>query len=603
MTVLLEISNATKRYGSQVLLDDTSVTFHENQKIGFIGRNGAGKSTLCRIILGQEELDSGQVNFHPKTRIGYLQQHDPFLPGETVIEFLMRDSQQPEWRCGEVAGDFEIKGEMLDRQVKELSGGWQTRVKLASLLLHKPNFLILDEPTNFLDLRTQILLQHFLKSYRGACLVVSHDRGFLKETCNQTLELQKGRLTIYPGSVEDFLLKKEEQRLHHTRSNATIEAKRKQLEIFIDKNKARASTATQARSKAKQLERLVTVEIEQDEKTVTMRLPQVTPRQGPALICQEMSIGYPGKPVANKINLEVDHQSRVAIVGDNGQGKTTFLRTVAKSLDITGGTFRWGYGTEIGVYAQHVYTSLPNNWTVKQYLDSCSAPNSTTQQVLDLAGSFLFQGPLIEKPISVLSGGERARLCMCGLLLSGCNILILDEPGNHLDVETIEALSAAFVNYKGTIIFSSHDRYFIEKVTTHVVEVRDGKVAFYPADYPTYVYRVSKEVEDNLRETDTQKKESKKASQAKSGGKTQAMPVIEDDRFPVRDSDDPQEIIAEIEQEMEALNLQKDQLNDKMIAAASDPDEMQKIHDQMMEVFEQIALLEEEWLLYGTTES
>jgi ATP-binding cassette subfamily F protein 3 len=599
MTVLLEITNATKRYGAQVILDETSVTFHENQKIGFIGRNGAGKSTLCRMILGQEELDSGNINFHPRMQLGYLQQHDPFEPGETVLDFLLRDSGEPDWKCGEVAGEFEIKGEILYRQVKELSGGWQTRVKLASLLLHEPNFLILDEPTNFLDLRTQILLQHFLQSYRGACLVVSHDRGFLKATCQQTLELHRGKLSFYPGSVEEFFRNKEEQRVHIERSNAAIESKRKQLEIFIDKNKARASTATQAKSKAKMLEKLVTTEIESDDKVITLRLPKVEPRQGPAFTTDELSIGYPDKVIASRINVEIEHQSRIALVGDNGQGKTTFLKTISKSLETKAGAYRWGYGCEIGVYAQHVYTTLPDHWTIKQYLESSAAPNVTTQQVVDLAGSFLFSGPLIEKPIKVLSGGERARLCMCGLLLSGCNVLILDEPGNHLDVETVEALAQAFLNYQGTIIFSSHDRYFMEKVTTHVIEVRDGKVASYPADYPTYVYRVTKEVEDNLRVTENERKDQKKSKGDKKEGAGVAFQANVPAHFPKRKNKEKPAILADIEQEIAALNQKKDEINDQFVEYANDLDKVQELHDELMQTFEQIGVLEEEWMFYS----
>ena len=189
MASLLQLIDATKRFGDQLLLDGANVTISDNVKVGFVGRNGAGKSTLLRILLGEEELDSGEVVRSRSLRLGYLRQHDPFLPGETTLEFLMRDSDQPDWKCGEVAGQFEIKGSYLNGPIGTLSGGWQTRVKLAALLLHEPNLLMLDEPTNFLDLRTQILLEHFLANYRAACLIVSHDRAFLGATCDHTLDL------------------------------------------------------------------------------------------------------------------------------------------------------------------------------------------------------------------------------------------------------------------------------------------------------------------------------------------------------------------------------------------------------------------------------
>ncbi len=225
MAVLLQLVDAHKSYGHQVLLDGAEMTLTDAHKVGFIGRTGAGKSTLCRVLLGDEELEKGEVIRHPRLRLGYLRQHDPFLPGETVLEFLMRDSDQPDWRCGEVAGRFELKGPYLEGPISKLSGGWQTRVKLAGLLLHDPNLLLLDEPTNFLDLRTQILLEHFLREFRQACLIVSHDRAFLGATCTQTLELSRGKLTLFPGPIDAFLEYQSERREHDERVNATILAK------------------------------------------------------------------------------------------------------------------------------------------------------------------------------------------------------------------------------------------------------------------------------------------------------------------------------------------------------------------------------------------
>src|SRR5205809_5065761 len=277
MAVLLQIKNAHKSYGDQVLLDGADATLTDDVKVGFVGRNGAGKSTLLRCLLGEEELDRGEIIRHPKLRLGYLRQHDPFLPGETAQEFLMRDSGQPDWKCGEVAGEFEIKGAYLDGPIDKLSGGWQTRVKLAALLLHEPNLLLLDEPTNFLDLRTQILLEHFLKNHRAACLVVSHDRAFLGATCEHTLDLSRGKLTTFPGKVDAYLEFQREKRQHEERSNETILAKRRHLEEFIAKNKARAATATLARSKAKQLERLEVTAIAGNEPTARTRAPRVEP--------------------------------------------------------------------------------------------------------------------------------------------------------------------------------------------------------------------------------------------------------------------------------------------------------------------------------------
>jgi ATP-binding cassette subfamily F protein 3 len=594
MAVLLQIKNAHKAYGDQVLLDGAEATLTDDEKVGFIGRNGAGKSTLLRILLDEEELDAGEVIRHPKLRLGYLRQHDPFLPGESALDFLMRDSGQPDWKCGAVAGRFEIKNDYLEGPLSELSGGWQTRVKLAALLLHEPNLLLLDEPTNFLDLRTQILLEHFLQSFKQACLVVSHDRAFLKATCDKTLDLTRGKLTMFPGKVDAFIEHQRERREHDRRVNATVLAKKKQLEEFIAKNKARATTASQARSKSKQLERLELAEIEVDEPTVTIRPPQVDPRKGPALRCEELAIGYPDRVVADGINLEIEHGSRAAIVGDNGQGKTTFLRTIVESLEPKQGCFRWGYGCDIGTYAQHVYGSLPPKQTVQEYLEYNSAEGTKTQQILDMAGSMLFRGAAVEKKIKVLSGGERARLCLAGLLLSRHNVLILDEPGNHLDVETVEALAEALREYRGTVIFTSHDRHFMSRVASSVIEVRDGRVVDYRGDYEAYVYQVNKEIGEGERQT--AEANSAKPSQ-RSGGNGKAVKRGGNEERRMRKE------MSNLERSIQKLDQRKKEINADLLQE-TDPQRAVELHERLTGIDQELQQAEERWCeLHETLEA
>ena len=241
-------------------------------------------------------------------------------------------------------------------------------------------------------------------------------------------------------------------------------------------------------------------EIAGDEPTARIRAPRIEPRKGPALRCRDLAIGYPERQIAADVQLEIDHGTRAAVVGDNGQGKTTFLRTVVDSLKPLAGEVRWGYGCQIGVYAQHVYTSLPEGQTVLEYLHQQAAWGKKDQEILEVAGALLFRKAHVKKPISVLSGGERARLCLAGLLLSDHNVLILDEPGNHLDVDTVEALAEALLEYEGTVIFTSHDRHFTKRVATCIVEVRDGRVTHYNGQYDAYLHKVNKEIEAGERE-------------------------------------------------------------------------------------------------------
>ena len=584
MATLLQLTGAHKHFGDQVLLDDADVTISENVKVGFVGRNGCGKSTLLRILLGEEELDSGEVFRHSSLRLGYLRQHDPFLPGETALEFLMRDSEQPDWRCGEVAGQFEIKGSYLDGPVSKLSGGWQTRLKLAALLLHEPNLLMLDEPTNFLDLRTQILLEHFLRDFRAACLIVSHDRTFLADTCTHTLGLSRGKLTAFPGKVEEYLEFERENRAREERSNAAIMTKRRHLEDFIARNKARAATAGLAQSKAKTLEKPETVEIIRDEPTASIRAPIVERRGGVALRCKDLAIGYPDRTIASDIQLEIDHGSRAAVVGDNGQGKTTFLRTIVESLKPVSGSLKWGHGCKIGVYAQHVYTTLPERDTVLEHLRS-KGKGRKEQEILQVAGALLFRGSHVEKPISVLSGGERARVCLAGLLLSDYNVLILDEPGNHLDVDTVEALVEALTAYQGTVIFTSHDRHFTSRVATCIVEVRDSKVVNYLGKYDDYVYRVNKEVEAGERETAAGKVKLPDAVVKKS----HSAP-----RGPQRTEKVIRKEMKNLEKTIAQLDGQRGELNAKMLECTNAAEAM-KLHNEIAAITEQLAPAEERW--------
>jgi ATP-binding cassette subfamily F protein 3 len=365
--------------------------------------------------------------------------------------------------------------------------------------------------------------------------------------------------------------------------NASTLTKRRQLETFVAKNRAKASTASQARSKAKQLERLKLIDIAGEEAEIRLRFPQIEPRQGPAVRTEHLAIGYPDHTVARDVHVEIDHGARVGIVGDNGQGKTTFLRTICGSLPPLSGEVNWGFGCEVGVYAQHVYTSLPERDTVLEYLEHQAAPSTTTQQIKDVAGSFLFSGEMVEKKIRVLSGGERARLVLAGQLLKQHNVLVLDEPGNHLDVESVEALAEALERYQGTAIFTSHDRHFMHRVATQVVEVRGGRVASYPASFDDYVYRVQSEIDSGLRAAHTP---------ASPGG---PEVIAADRKTQARADREAQRKLKGVERKIARLDEEKRAASDSLLSA-TDVAEAEQLHARVASLTAELAELEDEWL-------
>ncbi|MDR0867242.1 MAG: ATP-binding cassette domain-containing protein [Planctomycetota bacterium] len=496
MPPLFDLNHLELHLGGKVIFDDISYAFTDERKFALIGRNGAGKSTLCRVIRGEEELDAGAVYRHAALRLGFLRQDENFLPAESVADYLQRDSGAEKWRCAELAHKFALTAELVEQPVAALSGGWRMRVKLVALLLHEPNFLLLDEPTNFLDLRTQLLLQKFLLDFRGGALVVSHDRAFLDATCPHTLELSRGQLTYSPLPVSEHLRKQRDAVEHDRRANVAKAAKMKQLQRFIDKNRAGANTAAQAKNKQKQLDRIELAVVETAENRAKIRLPLVERQRKTVLNCEELAIGYVA-PLAKKINFTLEPGERLLVAGDNGQGKTTLLKTLTGALPPLAGKVQWGYNCAAGVYAQHVYSALPPELTAREFLQRRNRRNLNDKEVANIAGGFLFRGGEIDKAIKVLSGGERARLCLAGLFLTGDNVLALDEPSNHLDFETASALAEALGEYQGAVIFVSHERSFAAQVATGVLEIKDGRARRVNGGFAEYVQELERENAEN----------------------------------------------------------------------------------------------------------
>ena len=494
------------------------LSVEEKKHIGVVGRNGAGKSTLFKIIMGEETAESGEVQIHADTRIGYLrQQEDDLDLSQTVIDHLTQKSGKEVWECAKMAGQFDLKNEQLEQSIGSFSGGYQMRVKLIAMLLNDPNLLLLDEPTNYLDLSTLLLLETFLQKFNGSFLLITHDREFLKRTCDQTLEIAQGKATYYPQPLEAYLAHKVTQAEFARRYNKKIAKEQRHLQDFVDRFRYKASKASQAQSKLKQLNKLRTMSIDTALGTAKILLPQVEEIKGEALSLIDVAIGYDEKKVAEDIHFTVERGEHVAIVGDNGQGKTTLLKTIAGALPALGGQVKMHHKIRMGYYAQHVPAMLNGKDTVESHLIHCAGSGVPDEQVLRMASNFLFRDHDLKKSISVLSGGEKARLCLAGLLLQKHDLLLLDEPTNHLDFETVEALADALAKSNTTILFVSHDRTFVSGIATSVIEVGGGQVKRSYHDYDNYIYHLKKQLA--IREevvvhktSESEKKEARKAT-------------------------------------------------------------------------------------------
>ncbi len=506
MKSLLQISKLKKSYGERLLFEDATAAFVEKRKVGVIGRNGAGKSTLFKIILGQEEADDGEIIRSRDLKLGYVEQHAPYRRGESVQDFLLRYTGREIWECARMAARFGIRGPMLEAAVDELAGGYQMRVKLTAMLLGDPNLLLLDEPTNYLDLGTLLMLERFLREYNGAVLIISHDREFLKRTTEHTLEVADGTVFLYPGDLEEYFAFQEERREQQLKMYKNVEARRKELQSFVDRFRAKNTKATQAKSKQKQIDKLPTIEIEHAVRGVEIRIPPVPEHQARSksavLRVEDLSIGYGAdgeagaKFVAKNISFNIGGGTRLAVLGDNGQGKSTLLKTLAGVLEPLAGGFRWKDGLNVAYYAQHVY-NLDESVDILTTLDRMAAPGVMRQEILDMAGGFLFSGDDVRKSVAALSGGERARVALAGLLLGGCDVLLLDEPTNHLDFESVEALGHALRGWNGTTLFVSHDRTFVKLAATEILEMKDGAAEFYPGSYDEYVYSLEQRLDED----------------------------------------------------------------------------------------------------------
>lgn len=494
MVPFLQVNNLTKIYSGQTIFSGLSFSVFPKQKIGIIGRNGAGKSTMFRIVLGQEEADEGNVIISSEARVGYIEQENKFLAGESGLNYLLRSSAREEWQCRKVASRFKFSVEQLERPIDELSGGWQMRLKLSAMLLLEPNLFLLDEPTNYLDLGTIILLEDFLKSYKGGYLIISHDREFLKNTCLETMEITPHRCLAFPQPLEAYLAYKEQRAASEHKINEKLVREQKHLQDFVDRFRYKSSKASQAQAFLKKIDKLQThkISIEHNSSTVRITIPPTEKKKNRVLSIREMAIGYGAKILASGFDFDVKSGEKIIVVGDNGQGKSTFLKTLAGEIPPVAGKYSWFVDIKIAYYAQLSANSLNPDEQLGDYLRRLADSNLKTEKVLQMAGDFLFTGDDLKKTIGVLSGGEKSRLILAGLLLGKPDVLILDEPTNHLDFETVEALGEALADFNGTIIFTSHDRTFANMLATEIVEINEGRVRRNYHSYEDYVAKLEK---------------------------------------------------------------------------------------------------------------
>ncbi len=587
MSTLLQVKNISKAFGPHVILEGASFTVSDKQKIGVIGRNGAGKSTLFKIIIGLDKEDEGEIMLFDNTHIGYLKQEDDFEENDTVISYLVRKSKKKEWQCAKIAAQFELKNDFLTTKIKDLSGGYQMRVKLSLMLLHEPNLLLLDEPTNYLDLSTMLLLEDFLKKYNGSYLIISHDRRFIKNTCEETLEIERGQAYHYNGNLEAYLKFKKEKQIFAEKFNKKQDSKKKHLQKFVDRFGAKASLAAQAKSKEKQIARLQSINIDATLSDVFIKIPPTVNKKGLGLRLTNLAIGYGNKKIAKDINIDVMRGEHLAVLGDNGQGKSTFLKTIAEKLPLLDGNLRWAKHIKIAYYAQHITSELNPQETIESFLERSAGPNNTIEEIYKMAGDFLFTEEDIKKPISVLSGGEKARLCLAGILLHENDVLLFDEPTNHLDFETAEALGFALAQSNVTVFFISHDRTFTSILADNILEVSNGIIKKFHGNYDDYIYSLKK------------KSGLKVEEKAKEDGVNLEISPLEYPNEKARRIQKHEELkklkkdITRLEKKVEKLKDEKESILAKFASDPTNPS--QELNNRLKELTEEIPELEEQW--------
>ena len=528
--IILQANKIERSFAGEVLFDNINLQVDERDRIALVGKNGAGKSTLLKILVGEEDPTSGEINKKKDISLSYLAQDSRFESENTIYDEMLyvfddlrrteKQLRQMELEMGEKSGDdldklmsdydslsenfrqaggftyeadirailngFKFDESMWQMKIAELSGGQNTRLALAKMLLEKPNLLVLDEPTNHLDIETIAWLENYLVNYSGALIIVSHDRYFLDKVATITLDLTKHSLDRYVGNYSSFVEQKEQKLVTEAKNYEKQQKEIAALEDFVNRNLVRASTTKRAQSRRKQLEKMERLDKpEAGSKSANMTFHSDKTSGNIVLTVENAAIGYDGEILSEPINLDLRKMNAVAIVGPNGIGKTTFIKSIVDQIPFIKGEKRFGANVEVGYYDQTQSKLTPSNTVLDELWNDFRLTPEV--EIRNRLGAFLFSGDDVKKSVGMLSGGEKARLLLAKLSMENNNFLILDEPTNHLDIDSKEVLENALIDFDGTLLFVSHDRYFINRVATQVLELSENGSTLYLGGYDYYV--------------------------------------------------------------------------------------------------------------------
>ena len=626
--IILQANKIERSFAGEVLFDNISLQVDERDRIALVGKNGAGKSTLLKILVGEEEPTSGEINKKRDLSLSYLAQDSRFESSNTIYDEMLhvfddlrkteKSLRQMELAMGEKTGadleklmqdydrlseefrqaggftyeadirailnGFKFDESMWQMKIEELSGGQNTRLALAKMLLEKPNLLVLDEPTNHLDIETIAWLENYLVNYSGALLIVSHDRYFLDQVATITLDLTKHSLDRYVGNYSSFVEQKEQKLLTEAKNYEKQQKEIAALEDFVNRNLVRASTTKRAQSRRKQLEKMERLDKpEAGTKSAHMTFHSDKTSGNVVLTVEEAAVGYDNQILSEPINLDIRKMNAVAIVGPNGIGKSTLIKSIVGQIPFIKGEARFGANVEVGYYDQTQSKLTPHNSVLDELWNDFKLTPEV--EIRNRLGAFLFSGDDVKKTVGMLSGGERARLLLAKLSMENNNFLILDEPTNHLDIDSKEVLENALIDFDGTLLFVSHDRYFINRVATQVLELSEEGSTLYLGDYDYYL-------------------EKKAELEALAAAQAEAVPISSTEEVTSNDyhlQKQNQKELRKITRRIEQLEAEMEELDQKIQAitetmhSTNDAEDLVQLQSDLDQLTVQQEAVMEEW--------